>query len=142
MTDNTQPKYFAIYFVSCDDDGACSYRVRLIQAKDQTHALATPVAGNEVIDVVEVHKFERVMASLTFPTNPIHYQWAYMTARQEFWGLGHHRDPDQDELEEQALSDYGRGIAQEVLILDAREALLFLESAHAAWESYQQEITS
>jgi hypothetical protein len=65
-----------------------------------------------------------------------------MTARQEFWGLGHHRDPDQDELEEQALADYGRGIAQEVLILDAREALLFLQSAHAAWELYQQEIAS
>lgn len=135
-------KYFAIYFVSCDDDGACSYRVRLIQAEDLAHAHAAQVSGCRVLDVVEAHKFERVMASLTFPTNPIHYQWAYVTNRQEFWGLGHHRDPDQDELEEQAIADYGRGIAQEVLILDAREALLFLESAYAAWEEYQEDTVS
>lgn len=126
-------KYFVIYLEGTGDNGAPTYHVDRLEAESLTAALGASIYSEPVLAVIEPHKFERVMASLTFPPNPVHYHWAYLTHQQTFRGMGNHPDPDGAELQAQAIADYGDGIAQDVLILNANQALQFLRDATAEW---------
>lgn len=131
--------FFAITEQKIGDDGTPAYYVEPIEAEDLQSAIAE-VDSDMAPVVIEAHKFERVISSLTFPVNPVDYQWAYLTHQQTFRCMGHHPDPDEDELKDQAIADYGDGIAQDVIILNAREALMLLTSGVRTWNYYKRKL--